>query len=439
MKDFTERFLKKIENKKRTGRLKQFRVSFKQRKIISAGATQKEFMGKYKPVNFKSNLSGSYLFQWKDGKLSKGNIHRQALANFDQFLANARQTAFEDPFSDNFPNKKKHPKVKVSSQQIVDLGKNSTPYITKWLKKLREWQDVSNPHGTQYMSAGLGISDYRLVSSAGFDLSSQATSCRISSYYDGKAFFSHRSHNLLAIGKVQEKKERTEKILKILKVSGQERPHNGKWQVIFHPSIFRNLFFSFLVSNLTGSRIINGQSKFGLKDFQNHEKILRNDISVICNPTKDGALDSYNFTGEGVLSKKTIFIKNGKLLTPILSVKYARKAGLEPTAQIHPPMDTTKITTSNNLNFDKFLQKQEQALLVYKALGRHTQDSITGSYSLPCPYVILIRNGKMIGNVPCIITSNFFNDINKSATAILDHPTEYSPALATTANVVFTT
>lgn len=438
MKRFSEKFITKIEKAQKAGKIKKFRVSFKERKNASSGATQKEFMGKYKPLNLETKLSGTYLFQWKDGKLSKGNIRRQSILEFDRFLDEARQTAFKDEFGDNFPRQKKHPQIKTGFQSVIKLEKNPAPYLTKWLEKLKKWQESSNPNGTQHMSAHIGISQYRMVSSAGFDLSTQATSCHVSSYYDSKAYLSHSSRKLPEPEEVKAKKDRAETILSYLQKSVQKKPPNGTWNVIYQPSIFRSLFFSFLVSNLRGSSVINGQSKFSLEDFKKQEKVFRKDISIICNPTKDGGLDSYNFTAEGVRSKKTTFIKNGRLITPILSVKYARKGKMEPTAQIHHPMDTTTIENNKNKDFDKFLKKQNRTLLIYKALGGHAQDRTTGSYSLPCPYAILIDKGEFVGNIPCVVTGNFFNNLNNPETTFLKHPTKHPPALATTANVMFT-
>ena len=41
---------------------------------------------------------------------------------------------------------------------------------------------------------------------------------------------------------------------------------------------------------------------------------------------------------------------------------------------------------------------------VYKRQGIHTQNAITGDYSLPCPSALYFENGKLIGPINCILT-----------------------------------
>ena len=437
MKQFASQLQSKLAKLQSRGVLRQYRITVTKNCGTEAGATRNEFCGGYHPITTSKNLSGAYLFQWPDGKLSKGNLTRQSLAEFDKLIAAAKSVAFTDPFGDNFPKTKTHPNIKLACESVIKTIANPTPYLTNWLQTLKKWQKSANPVGAQYIATSIGTSQTRTFSSAGFDLKTSRTSVGILSEYNETAYFTHSSLDLPDPKIIEQKKQRTEAIFGILNKSVKRKPLAGKYRVIFYPPVFQETLFGLFLANLSGAAVVNGQSKFNLKDFKNSKTVIRPDISITCDPTQDGQTGSYNFTGEGTLSKKTVFVKDGQLVTPILGAKYARKAGMAPTARISPKMDTTTIKANGIQDFDEFIKSQDKTLLIYQALGTHAQDPITGRYSLPCPYVIWIEKGEMVGNTPCTITGNFFDNLNHPETVFLTHPTEHPPGLATMANVVF--
>lgn len=437
MQLFTDQLQLKLKNLQSREALRQFRITVTKTQGTEAGATQNDFCGGYHPITTSESLSGAYLLQWPNGELSKGNLTRQNLTEFDQFIAEAKAVAFKDLFGDNFPKAKPHPKIKVAYQKVVELTENPASYLINWLQILKGWQEISNPSGAQEVGIGVVITKSRTFSSAGFDLETQETSNGLFSVYNETAGFGHSSRQTLDPDFINQKRKSAEDLFKILNQSVKLSPGSGRYRIIFHPDVFQDAFFEIFLANLAGAAVVKEQSKFNLADFKNHKTVIRPDISIACDPTQDGKTGSYNFTSAGILSKKTTFVKNGRLITPILGAKYARKAGMEPTARIYPKMDTTTIKTNGIRDFDKFIRSQDKALLIYQALGMHTQDPITGSYSLPCPYAIWIEKGEMLGNAPCTVTGNFFNNLNSPETVFLNHPTEHPPALATEANVVF--
>lgn len=438
MKSFIKQLTQKLKKSQKSGKLKRYRVTVNQSQNIESGATNIDFRGGYFPTTINESINGSYLFEWPDGKLSKGYIGRENLQNFEDFLTESKATGFDDPFGDNFPGPAKDPKIKVGFSAVEKLYKDPEEYLQNWIQTLSGWQDELNPNGSRYIKFSLDLDNRIVFSSEGLELSEKNTSTSFISGYDSKIYFKDTAIKALQPEDVLEKRKREEKLFRILNKKVSPKQKAGEWPVIFHPDIFQDLLFSVFLTNFRGSLVVNGQSKFPLEDFKSNKQVFRKDVSITTDPTLNGKLDSYNFTREGLLSKKTTFIKDGRLITPILNAKYARKAEMEPTAKINRYMDATRIESKNSHDFDSFVAKQENTLLIYDALGMHGQEPSTGNYSLPCPYAILIENGEMVGNAPCVVTGNVFSDFNNPEALFLNHPTEHPPAMATTANVVFT-
>lgn len=438
MKEYLRIIAEKLNRAQKDGRIIRYRITTTQSRSIESGAASMDFRGGYFPTVSQEILNGTYLFEWPNKKLSKGYLGRASLNNFSSFLKESKETAFIDEYGDNFPKPVLNPKIKTSFQETRILYSEPEKKLQEWIETLSGWQNKINSRGSHYIKAMISIEESAVISSQGLNLNAESSSVHIISAYDNKVSLEGHSRKPINLTELQEKREITEEIFKILNKPLTKKPKKGEWRVLFHPDIFRDMLFKLFFFNLNGFHVVEDQSKFELDDFKKQKVALRPDITISTDPTEDGKMDSYNFTKDGIPSKKTTFIRKGKLITPILGPKSARKTKMEPTAKINRHMDTTIIESENNQNFDKFISKQKKALLFYSALGMHGQEPTTGNYSLPCPYAILIENGEMVGNAPCVVNGNIFEDFNNPETVFLNHPTEHPPALATTASVVFT-
>ncbi|MFW6143460.1 MAG: metallopeptidase TldD-related protein [Patescibacteria group bacterium] len=439
MRNFLEKLTKQLKNAEKSSKIKRYRITVGHAKSISSGASNIDFRGGYFPTNIQDSVDGRYLFQWPDNTLSKGYLGRASINNFSDFLKEARDASFEDSFGDNFPGSTEDPNVKTHYQSVLDLYQDPEEYLQTWLERLSSWQDLLNPEGSRHIGFEVTISEGVALCSEGLNLESASTLTNFLSSYDDTLFLSGKSRKALQLPDVKEKKAREEKFFKLLKRNLDAKPRSGEWRVIFHPHVFQSLFFSLFLPNFSGSRVLKGESCFSIDDYKDKVRVFREDIEITTDPTKDGRVDSYNFTGEALPSKKTTFVKNGRLMTPVLTSKYARKAEMETTAKIKGYMDGTRIKTKGGQDYDSFTRKQDSALLIYLALGMHAQEPITGNYSLPCPYAILIEDGEMVGNAPCVVNGNIFSDFNAEQMQILDYATEAPPAFATKAKVTFST
>jgi PmbA protein len=59
----------------------------------------------------------------------------------------------------------------------------------------------------------------------------------------------------------------------------------------------------------------------------------------------------------------------------------------------------------------------------------HTQDAISGSYSLTAQQTLTIRDGKLGGRVKATIAGNFVDDLTNPDTAFGWDPHENNPAI----------
>ncbi len=153
-------------------------------------------------------------------------------------------------------------------------------------------------------------------------------------------------------------------------------------------------------------------SKFKFQDFLNKKTIANRWLNLSVNPNKKMTPGSLNFTFEGVKSRKIEFVKYGKLVTPILDLKHSQKLNMSPTVGISSPYTTSLVKNKEAIYMQDKIKNIEEGFFVPYFLGLHTQNQITGDYSLPVPYAIHIKDGDVKGFLKIILVGNFFSDIN---------------------------
>jgi PmbA protein len=180
---------------------------------------------------------------------------------------------------------------------------------------------------------------------------------------------------------------------------------SGKIQLLFPPGIFESFLGQFLLTNLYGSLVVNRQSCFTLSDFKDERLVLREDLSLEANTLLPYRAMSYPCTSEGVAGGSVLFIDKGKLKTPILSLKYAKKAGLAPTPM---PSGGFFLKSSRSIDtWEKLIKQTEHGMIVYSILGLHTQDTSSGHFSLTADQCLLVERGEIVGKVKAVINGDF--------------------------------
>ena len=122
----------------------------------------------------------------------------------------------------------------------------------------------------------------------------------------------------------------------------------SKIPVIFSPRV-ANSFLKHLSNAINGNSITRGTSFLKKKL---NKKIFSSDINIIDDPLKKRGLQSKPFDGEGLETKKTQIIKNGKLKTWFLDLATAHQLKLKSTAHASRNISSPPTPNPTNLYFE---------------------------------------------------------------------------------------
>ncbi len=418
-------------------RIINFRVFLVHNKNVSLGVTNKSIAGVYNPINISSGISGDCLIEWPDNLISSVSLSREDMNNFNKFLNDAKKMRYKDVDEANFLSKQKYKEVKLYDEEVADIVDGKNDYLFKLVLKLNQWQDKIKTKQKE-INAYASKTESAIFTSQGLFESQKSTSLGYYSIYDNRFALEDTLIKIPEEKTLNLKKDTIEKFYLYFEKVPKIKPKPGKLPILLMPWISSEMFFQFIISNLAGSSVYNKISRFNLDDFEKHKKILREDLNLSCDPTIDFDISSYKFTLEGVDSKKTDFIKNGRLNSQVLDLKYAKKQNQEPTA-FFSDYKSAILRSSKEFSFDKVLKSLKEGILVFNILGLHTQSSVTGDYSLPVPDALYIKKGKIVGKARAIIIGNIFEDMNKNDFRLIRFKTEKFPGFLIETNTVFET
>lgn len=170
----------------------------------------------------------------------------------------------------------------------------------------------------------------------------------------------------------------------------------GKFPVIFEKRAAKGLVKSF-ASAINGSSIISNSSF--LRGSLNAQ-IFNDRINIIDNPLLPRGIASRPFDGEGITSKKNIFVKNGILQNWILDLYSARKLDSETTGSATRASNAAVIPAASNLyiengdvSFEELIQEVKEGIYVTDLFGFGV-NLINGDYSQGASG-FFIENGKI--------------------------------------------
>ncbi|MDD9331934.1 MAG: TldD/PmbA family protein [Wolbachia sp.] len=170
----------------------------------------------------------------------------------------------------------------------------------------------------------------------------------------------------------------------------------GKFPVIFEKRAAKELVKSF-ASAINGSRIASNSSF--LRNSLNTQ-IFNNRINIIDDPLLLKGIASRPFDGEGITSKKNIFVKNGVLQNWILDLYSAKKLKLETTGSATRVSNASIIPAASNfyiengsISCEELIKEVKEGIYVTDLFGFGI-NLINGDYSQGA-YGFFIENGKV--------------------------------------------
>ncbi|HEY0738806.1 MAG TPA: metallopeptidase TldD-related protein [Herpetosiphonaceae bacterium] len=404
-----------------------YRINLSERRSVGIGIRDNDVGSVYSPFSFSAGTSGSFLVQWQDQRLSRGNLDGNSLAILDQILANARQAAYDDPDAAQFLGPQSVRDVPLFSDDIPPLFAERTTYL---LDIVRQLQQLAERYQAKTLNGGIGVSEGQgyLRTSQGLALSNHGTTFSYSGSFDG----------IIGEGKSQRTVTSLDEIATQIALAGDylqalRTPAggitNGKRMVVLHPNVAYNLFSFFVWGNLGGSAIFHGQSPFRIEDFHERRQILRDDLTVSIEPWEPLGIGSFGYTSEGVPSTPTTYIDHGRLTQPVLDLKYARRLNLSPNT---PPgnEESVRIQAATESTWQELQPQLDEAILVLSVLGLHTQDRTSGNYSLSTSQALLVRDGAVQGRIKATLNGNLFENLRDGELRLVHFPGQHSPGFA---------
>jgi PmbA protein len=121
-------------------------------------------------------------------------------------------------------------------------------------------------------------------------------------------------------------------------------------------------------------------------------------------------------------------VEAGRLRTPLLDLKHARRLGLTPTAN-PAAMDTLFLEGEASIDYDDALRSAAGGAMVLSVLGVHTQDFTSGDFSLSAPQTLAIGPSGLEGRLRATISGNVFELLRAPELALVRFPGEHTPGL----------
>jgi PmbA protein len=207
---------------------------------------------------------------------------------------------------------------------------------------------------------------------------------------------------------------------------GQLAP--GVHPVILHPRVVREFVLDTLLHNLDGATVDHSEGHFAREQFGNDRPVLREDVRLRLDPLQPFRSGSYRFTSEGLPATRCSFVERGRLVQPVLDLKYARRLDLPPTPQPYSS-DVLDFSAGARVGLDGAMADADGGALVLSVLGVHTQDKASGDFSLAAPQALRLRRGRFAGRLRATISGNLFSVLRDPALQFVGFEGEHTPGL----------
>ena len=135
-------------------------------------------------------------------------------------------------------------------------------------------------------------------------------------------------------------------------------------------------------------------------------------VSIKIDGLADHLLSTTPCSSEGVPSSVQYLVSDGRLITPSLSLRYAKKTGMPPTTY-----GTTTLEVKNTPSFKQILSHMQTGLIIYGVLGLNAQSFQEGKYNLTVANGLYVVDTKIAGRVDQpIVSGDLFAALNDKKT-----------------------
>ena len=390
---------------------------------LKAGFSNHNLGGIYQPIQSHTQSRLSYMVTTKDGKQSQGSLNPNTIIDLDDVIKKIKNSSFK-PSSKTVltPKVESFKATKLGSRKLENIIRSSPDEIVEYAKSLFKDQKTLGLKSIE-SQIRMRMRNQRFVSSSGNDLESSDTIHDYYIDYNSEISASNESRDYIPTSKFSKSHKMAE-----LANNLRQKPINladGTFPVLFDPHYGFSILDKYILENINGTVVDSKISRFSLDNFTSQKQIARSNINIEIDQTIPMSTDSFNFSTEGIVGQRFKVIDNGKLTTPICDLQLATKFGQRPL--VVPSLGSAKY---DSLDFSEFTRKNTKFILVLSVLGIHTQNAITGDYSLPCPSALYFENSKLVGPVNCVLTGDFFKKLNEDSFGFVSHPAFSKPLLS---------
>jgi PmbA protein len=380
------------------------------------------------PFSATDTESVSYKLVWDDGKVSRGACERAALdGRIPDLLQQARREANDDPDSAYVLGAAAFPEVSLAAD---DARRIAEGYVEPWTARLARIRAAVRARGFRTWSGSLSAtsSRSRVRTSLGVDVSAESTLCSWWASFDGEHGDGWSARALEPDDEFEARLARACEIAALLRVPA-DGGAAGTRPVLLHPSVVEDLVLETLLHHLGGKTVHKREGWFRKDDFGSGTAALRADITLKLDPLRPLQPGSYRFTQDGLPAGRCEYVREGRLQTPVTTLKYARALALPPTPLPYG-LDGLIFEAGTPLPLgDAYRHTAPDGALVLSVLGVHTLDPASGDFSLSAPQVLAIQSNGPVGRFRATISGNLLELLRSASLRAVTFPGERHPGL----------
>ena len=413
-----------VQEFRRGGRaVRDFRFHASNVERLSLGVKDAHAGSPHAPLSIKQAAGVRYLLVWDDGRVSRGYLERSQVGQPEHALEDALGAAYDDPDAAQVLGPQPMPEVELHDAATAEMARGDTTWLAARMATIRERAAVE---AIRTFSASFSFAEghERVITSAGLDVAERSTSASWHVTLNGEAGSGHATRRAEGAAEFD---ARLERLFEVARELGRPAAPfaDGVLPVLFHPRVVEEYGLATLLWSLSGETVAHGEGRFRRGDFGSGRPVLREDLSLVIDPLRPLGSGSYRFSGEGVPAMRTSFVERGRLLDPVLDLKYARRLGRSPTA-LPLASDSVFLEGPATLPLAKALELARGGVLVLGVLGVHTQDSASGDFSLSVPLGLHIGENGPAGKVRATISGNLFDVLRSERLTLVSFDGEHT-------------
>jgi PmbA protein len=395
---------------------------------LSLGTKDARTGSPHAPLALTESLAARFKIVWSDGRISRGVLDRRQIEQEPrEALAEARASSYEDPDARIVLGPAAFPDVAVFDPKTDEIAGGAVEPLAPRLAAIRARVAA---HGFRTWSGSLQAAraTARVVSSEGLDVETLGTSWSWHATFDGEigAGVSRRSQDDDA--SFHGRLDRAIPAAVALRADAPKQA-GGVLPVLVHPDVVEELFIAALLQNLDGAAVAHGTGAFRREQFESRAAVLREDLTLRHDPLVPWAAGAYRFTHEGLPARPVTYVDRGRLASPLLDTKYARRLSLSPTPA-PSAIDTVFLEGPAPLPYEDAAADAAGGALVLGVLGVHTQDFTSGDFSMSAPQTLALgEGGTFLGRLRATISGNLFALLRSQDLRIVSFPGEHTPGL----------